>query len=104
MMKKIVSVFLAAVMVFAAAFPVLAAPEGKSEYPIIRILGNGNEIYDEDGNLVYNFDYDTSQLANDVAQICLPHLLTGLATGDYSDYYDALYEKISEIYGNAKLD
>lgn len=104
MMKKIVSVFLAAVMVFAAAFPVLAAPEGKSEYPIIRILGNGNEIYDEYGNLVYNFDYDTSQLANDVAQICLPHLLTGLATGDYSDYYDALYEKISEIYGNAKLD
>lgn len=103
-MKKVLSLLLAAVMVFSLAVPSFASFSKRSEYPIIFLQGNGEDIVDEDGNVVYDFSYDTSNLANDIVEICMPNLLIGLSTGDYSAYYDSLYNKLSEVYGNAKLD
>lgn len=103
-MKKVISVVLSLVMIFALTVPAFSAQESKSQYPIVTIRGNGNNIFDENGKQVYDFQYDTSNLADDVVEVCMPHLIEGLATGDYSNYFDALYKKLAEVYGDAKLD
>lgn len=103
-MKKLLSIILAALMIFSLVVPAFAQAEEKSQYPIIRLQGNGNGIYDENGKQVYDFTYDTSNLVNDVVEVCMPNLIRGIVTGDYSAYYKALHEKVSDIYGDAKLD
>lgn len=103
-MKKLLALILSAILIFSLAVPAFAQVEGKSQYPVIKINGNGNDIFDENGKQVYNFDYDTSNLASDVVEVCMPNLISGIVTGDYSAYYEALYNKLSDIYGDAKLD
>ena len=103
-MKKLLALILSAILIFSLAVPAFAQVEGKSQYPVIKINGDGNDIFDENGKQVYDFDYDTSNLASDIVEVCMPNLISGIVTGDYSAYYKALYNKLSDIYGDAKLD
>lgn len=46
-------------MVFSLFIPVSAASlTDRSRYPIIYFRGNSEDIVDEDGNVVYDFDVD----------------------------------------------
>ena len=106
-MKKILSVFLAVIMAF-SCLSVCASAVGKggvkAETPMIFLHGKVGDIIDSEGNVVYDFDYDTSNLWNDVVEVCKDTLLKGIVTGDFTDYYNAIYKKISQIYDGAQYD
>lgn len=116
-MKKILSVLLTAVLLFSLAVPAFAAVnvnESKSQIPIIRISGDGEPLYDNQGNklLTYTsifgaFDTegeDNSELYYSIANVIAPFLVDGLLYDNWDPYYDALYTEIAELFGNTLLD
>lgn len=116
-MKKLLSVFLAAVLMLSLATPAFAAVNvnaSKSQIPIIRISGDGETLYDDQGNelvtgtgvfsALETEDGDNEELYRSIAHVLLPFLIDGLIYDQWDGYYDALYEEISELFGNALLD
>ena len=58
-MKKLISVLLAAIMVFGLFVPVSAVElSTRSQYPIVYFRGNSKDIIDEGGNVIYDFDVE----------------------------------------------
>ena len=50
---------LAAIMVFGLFVPVSAVElSTRSQYPIVYFRGNSQDIIDEDGNVIYDFDVE----------------------------------------------
>ena len=52
-MKKLLSVFLVIVLIFSLAIPSFSwveINESQSQIPVIRISGDGEALYDEEGN------------------------------------------------------
>ncbi len=123
-MKKIISLILSAVMLFGFAAPCLAADidvhEARSQIPVIRVLGDGEPIYDAQGNKLFHLrstfsdlgdslaGADEEQLAKEaimsIAKVNLPFLINGLLYDDWSLYYENLYKEIDKLTGDAKLD
>lgn len=116
-MKKIISVLLVAVMMFSFAVPAFAAVNvnaSKSQIPIIRISGDGEPLYDNQGNKLLTYtsifgafdsgDGDNSELYKSIANVMMPFLVDGLINDNWDPYYDALYEEIAELFGNTLLD
>lgn len=116
-MKKIISVLLILVMMFSLAVPAFAAVNvnaSKSQIPIIRISGDGETLYDDQGNELITYtgifsafeseDGDNEELYRSIAHVLMPFLIDGLIYDQWDGYYDALYEEISELFGNALLD
>lgn len=104
-MKKIISVFLALIMIFAMFVPSLAItiPNYKIQYPGIYIHGNASSIVDADENQVYDFDVGTDKIL-EICKIVLPKLAKGLLTGDLEDYYDSFEEEFAKLYDKCSLD
>lgn len=116
-MKKALSVLLAIIMTFSLAMPAFAGVDinaSKSQIPIIRISGDGETLYDDKGNelvtgtgvfsALASEDGDNEELYRSIAHVLLPFLIDGLIYDQWDGYYDALYEEISELFGNALLD
>ena len=116
-MKKLLSVLLAAVLMLSLATPAFAAVNvnaSKSQIPIIRISGDGETLYDDKGNELITYtgifsafesdDGDNSELYKSIAHVLMPFLIDGLIYDQWDGYYDALYEEIAELFGNALLD
>ena len=62
MMKKTISILLTAFLIFGVAVPAFAAqtvpiePSLKQSVPLVKLLGDGKEIYDENEQEVIRFD------------------------------------------------
>ena len=116
-MKKIVSLLLSVVLVFCTIIPAFAgvdANESKSQIPVIRISGDGEPLYDEDGNKIFHYkdvvklvsgeNGDNSEMYKSMAKTLIPAIAKGLATDNWDDLYVGLETEISKIFANSLLD
>lgn len=115
-MKKLVSLLLAVVMLFSFATPALAYnfPNvfSGSDIPVIAIFGDGEAIYDTEGNKIFHFSEMLSMLggseegaASEAMQNVLkPFLIEGILLDEWDNYYDALGKEIGDIFAEAQYD
>ena len=120
--RKTISVFLVIVMLLSlstAAFAKSGAwtSQSKSEIPVIRISGDGEELVDENGKKVFHYkdfgklfsssddeEEEDSDLMESVANILLPFLIDGLLNDNWDPYFENLQKEISDIFENSLLD
>lgn len=117
--KKALSALLVVVMLMGLAMPTFAATvdpeESKSQIPVIRVLGDGEPMYDAEGKKLFHIrtsfsdsaeeeDDEESDLLGSVANILLPFLIDGLLNDNWDAYYENLEKEIGELTGDAKLD
>lgn len=108
-------------MLFSFSVPAFAAkidPESsRSQIPVIRVLGDGEPMYDAEGNRLFHirsslnegFDSgededDNNELMESVINVLMPFLIDGLLNDEWDAYYENLEKEISELTGDAKLD
>ncbi len=83
-----------------------------SQIPVVRISGDGEYIQDTNGNNVFRFKEITKIFSggdsdSDVggsAKNIISALVDGYKTGDYSNYYDVVYNEMSEMFEGIQLD
>ncbi len=108
-MKKIISVLLAAIMIFSLMAPLSAVAADADDTPIVMIRGNGNTLYkvDENGNEI-EIPSNTGDMSDKIAEtavnILLPFLAEGLLQDKWDNYYKVCYEELSPIYEEMRLD
>ena len=101
-MKRIGTLLLAILILLPAVSLFSFAAESDSAniyYPNIHLRGNGHDIVDEDGNVVYDFDVSGDQIKA-IAKRVLPLLLKN----DLDAYYRAFGEEMEKLYDRALLD
>ena len=118
-MKRFISVILAVVLVFSLVVPAFSGVdvnETKSQIPVIRISGDGEPLYDEEGKKIFHYKdvanlvkgdkegEDNSEMYKAMAKALLPALAKGLATNNWDDLYVGLETEISKIFANSLLD
>ena len=118
--KRFLSVFLALVMLLSlstAAFAICLddVSQSKSDIPVIRISGDGERLYDENGNKVIHYkdlfsssgdddDDDNSAVLEAIANVMMPFLLDGLLSDNWEPYYEHLQKEIGELFDASLLD
>lgn len=121
-LKKSLSVFLVILMVISLAMPAYAnrtefVSQSRSDIPVIRISGDGEQLVDENGNKVFHYkdfasllekdeeeEGDDGALLESVANILMPFLIDGLLNDNWDPYYENLQKEISELFENSLLD
>jgi len=112
-MKKIISVILVTVMLFAVTAPAASAANAIEKLPIIYIRGNGEALYDKDGNKlaaeISDISFDESGIDKDVivetaVNILKPFVLEGMLFDKWDNYGRVIYDEISPLFVNAGLD
>lgn len=121
-MKKITGIILALVMILSLAMPAVAAEtnfdavSSRSQIPVIRVLGDGEPLYDAEGNKLFHIrtsltedlggdeEDGSSVLMESMANVLMPFLIEGLLNDNWEPYYENLEKEISELTGDAKLD
>ena len=120
-MKKLISFLLVSVMIFTVMSPAVAfAAEEKVKdmTPIVYIRGNGEAIYDENGDeipveIADLFDKNIvseeesiskEKLIESCVNILLPFLSEGLLMDKWDNYGKAIYEEFSPLFEKAALD
>lgn len=119
-MKKIISVLLTVIMLFAVMAPAASAADAKVRdlTPIVYIRGNGEPLYDENGdeipvefadlfdeNIVSEEEGITKdKLIESCANILLPFLAEGLLMDKWDNYGKAIYDEFSPLFEKATLD
>ena len=127
-MKKIISLLLTLLMLFSVcSLGVIAIGDiekptnqiqvnsSKSKVPIIRILGDGEPLYNENQEKIFHIrsmtsgglssdDDEDSDVLSSVANILLPFLVDGLLNDEWDAYYENLQKEISDIFSEICLD
>ena len=126
-MKKIISLLLVVLMLVgicsAGVYAIgdigsddstIIVNDSKSKVPVIRILGDGEPLYDENQKKIFHLrtlslsdlfsDDEESDLYGSVANVLLPFIVDGLLTDNWEPYYENLQKEISEIFGDSCLD
>lgn len=115
-MKKIISVALTLVLLFTLSVPAFAGIDRngtKSQIPVIRISGDGEALYNKDGERIMHFrgllegsdeEGDNSALYESLANVLLPFMVDGILFDNWEPYYENLRKEISELFGDALLD
>ena len=86
----------------------------RSQIPVIRILGDGEPLYNKEQEKIFHIrsmtsgalssDDEDSDLLSSVANILLPFLVDGLLKDEWDAYYENLQKEISEIFSEIILD
>ncbi len=119
-MKKFISFLLVLTMLFVVMSPVAFATDKKVKdmTPIVYIRGNGEPLYDENGdripaefkdifdkNIVPEEESITKEeIIESCANILLPFLAEGLLMDEWDNYGKAIYEEFSPLFEKAALD
>ncbi len=113
-MKKFLSVFLSLIMLFTVTVPALAADTADEAVPIIYLRGNGQKIYNADGEEVVcdigdlKLDTEgedaTAKIVESAVNILIPFLTEGMASDEWDNYGKAVYEEISPLFEQSFLD
>ncbi len=121
-MKKFVSLLLVLSLAFAVMAPVAFAT-GYERLPIVYIRGNGEPLYDSEGNLLAT-DLKNLSLGDDsedgaegeedtsakdaiveaAVNILKPFVLEGMIFDEWDNYGKAIYEELAPLFGDAGLD
>ncbi len=111
-MKKLISLFLVAIMLLAVTAPMAFAAEGRT--PIVYIRGNGDGLYYEDGTLlVTQFEelslggedgVDKDTIVETTVNILKPFVLEGMLFDEWDNYGRAIYEELKPLFPDAGLD
>lgn len=115
-MKKVISVFLAVVMVFSVfAVTAAAATNAKVKYPIIFIAGSSVDLFDAEGNEVSTgidvlTDDDEGdgmgmdKIVETTVNILKPFVMEGLLQDKWDNYGKVLYDEFAPIWDEGQLD
>ena len=125
-MKKTISILLTAVLVFGVALPAFAAqntpiePNLSQSIPLVKVLGDGMSIYDENEQKVYKFDEALKEMLSgsedeeepaedgDSTKDSSKNILIGFAkailAGQYEEYYAILEKEIAELTDPLQMD
>lgn len=116
-MKRFVSVLLVAVIFLSLAMPAFSwvdANETRSQIPVIRISGDGEPLYDTQGNKIFHYrdigklvsgeSEANTEMYKSMAETLLPAILKGLAINDWDDLYAGLETEIGKIFADARLN
>ncbi len=113
-MKKLISVLLCAVLLLLTLLPAYALDYSNPsrEVPVILIGGDGEPLYDKDGNKVFTatnlttvFDgTDAKSAVESVANVLQPMLLEGLLFNKWDNYYANLEAEIGALTESFRLD
>lgn len=115
-MKKVLSFLLVFSLCFALIAPIAYA-SGYERLPIVYIRGNGEELYDAEGNELVsdfsgiNFDEEPEEgtvgigaIADAVVNILKPFVLEGMIFDEWDNYGRAVYEEIAPLFADTRLD
>ena len=112
--KKIISLLLCFLLIVSAAVPAAAFPytSPSREVPVIMLGGDGEPLYDKDGNKVFEatnltavFDnVGEGSLYESVANVLQPMLLEGVLFNRWDRYYESLEAEIGELTASFRLD
>ena len=125
-MKKIIAALLAALMLLSVcSLGVVAIGDidkptnqiivhsSRSQIPVIRILGDGEPLYNAEQEKIFHIrsltlnsssdDDEDSDVMSSVANILLPFLINGLLKDEWDAYYENLQNEISELFENSLL-
>ncbi len=118
-MKKVISAILVVVMMISMLVLPAGAENEKmqtsitgSQIPIVSIYGDGEPLYDVEGNKVFHFSQmlnmlggtEEGALGEATINILMPFLIEGLLNDKWDNYYDALEKEIGEIFEGCRLD
>ena len=113
-MKKLISLTLVLVMLFAVMTPVATVSAANERTPIFYIRGNGDGLYYEDGTLcVAQFEdlslggeggLDKDTIIETALNILTPFVTQGMPFDKWDDYGKAIYEELKPLFPDAGLD
>lgn len=127
-MKKIIAALLTALMLFSVcSLGVVAIGDidkptnqiqvhtSRSQVPVIRILGDGEPLYNKEQEKIFHIrsmtsgglssdDDEDSDILGSVANVLLPFLVDGLLNDKWDAYYTNLQKELSEIFSEIILD
>ncbi len=114
-MRRVFSVLLSLLLLLLCMVPAAAGVDAnatRSQIPVIRISGDGEPLYNENGERIMHFrgfledngDDEDSDIYDSVINILMPFLKEGILFNKWDNYYAALETEIGEIFGDALLD
>ena len=113
-MKRFISIVMALVMIITLALPVgaISLRRDGSDIPVVAIFGDGEPLYDEEGNKVFHFREIISMLGasakeslgESLVAMTKPFLIDGLLKDEWSSFYAVLEQEMGRIFEAARYD
>lgn len=116
-MKKILCIFLSITVFFSSLVASFAVEEvdvdGKTDVPVIVVSGDGSSIVNKDGEKVLQYknllseenrDEFIGKITSGMKELIKPLIVEGLLTDNWDNFYDTLYDVISDIFKETLLD
>ena len=111
-MKKLLSLLLVLVMAFtlvmpAAAFDIVTTG---SDVPVVTIYGDGEPLYDTEGNKIFHFkeivnqlmDSAKDSLGESLVNMIKPFFVDGIGNDNWDSFYAVLEQEMSRIFAKSR--